>query len=268
MRSNRRGKRRGQRPYISSTKTPSRRAQGKKARGALSDITSRVPALRSNPFWPPIKNALREKEMIEKEGREAWESWLVNEAQTTILMAPSDVALRTCEVYRLCFENSDHQELSILIDFVAHHPSLVFHCVWLEELVRGTAFVRHFDPYARNVLLALGSGFRRAGTKHDWKRLSRPSRTRAAHEVQKRVASELSTFLEGLDAAHAEQKWVAEQVDRKVQKLIEVYPHVATATAKLRALLGKASAYKASVLIAAKTFGVRERDLQKSQKLS
>jgi hypothetical protein len=259
------GGRRGRNPRSSPKKRVLSAAENEKAQRAPSNAHSRVIALRSDPFWPPIKDAAKEKGVIEKKGRGAWERWLMKEAQaTTFVMAPADIELRLCEVYRLCFEKSRRKDISILNDFVAHHPALLFRCAWVEQLVRDHAFVRHFNPQARRILQALGSGLRRAGSERDISRLYLPSKIVAAREVQKKLAQELSNFFANIDAHNADPTWLAEELGRKVEETIREYPGVASAKTKLRVFLEKDQAYKASILIAAKTFHVRERDLQES----
>lgn len=265
MRAGLRDKHRGQKLRSSRKSKAPLTAEKEMAQRAPSAPNSSVVALRSNPFWPPIKDAAKEKEIVEKKGRGAWELWLMKETQaTTFAIAPADIELRLCEVYGLCFENSGRRDMSILNDFVAHHPALVFRCTWVEQLVRNSAYVRHFEPQARRILQALGSGFRRAGAERDLSRLHLPGKIAAAHEVQKKLAEELTGFLKKFDSNNAEQTWRLEELESKVQEIIRAYPSVVSTKQKLRGYLEGNQAYKASILIAAKIFHVRERDLQES----
>jgi hypothetical protein len=193
------------RPNRGKRKSKKSRADAKKdtrprqiSRAALAPSLAAavVPRLSSNPFWPEIKDACEEMNIIEKRSLGSWLRWLWKKANAVAFdVADEDVERRLCEVYRLCFVASGESDLTIVTKFAAHHPGLVFRCPWIRELVESCARFRFYDPRARKILLALGGGFSRAGAERDWMRSSLPSRREAARLVQNQLAKELSVFL-------------------------------------------------------------------------
>lgn len=231
-----------------------------------SMIASTASILPAKSPLPPIEDAAKERAIIEKKGRWAWEEWLVKKALAKparqVTVSPTEVKDRICEVYRQCFNNSRQGDLSVISEFAARFPNLVFRCAWIQELVSAFAPIRRYDEYARRLLRAIGSGFRRAGAKRSWKRLSRATRIEAARDLQRKLSRELSHWMKSLDSAHAVKSRLHTEETKKLSQVLQEYHLSESSQTRFRMLLETGQAYKASLLIAAITYGVRERELQ------
>jgi hypothetical protein len=225
-----------------------------------------VTHLRSSPFVPSIDDPAKEKGLIEKHGTARWRHYLLERLGKEMLIShPTDESKRIAEIYRLCFLNSGSSDASIVGDFAAHFPGLVFQCEWVRKLVAECARVRHVDENARRLLLAIASGFRRAGAKPNWERLTRTARIQAARDAQKELRRILATWVRECQPSQAVSGWWREKVNEKVLGICRAYSRFPEdAKPRLKELLEKKRTYEASVLIAARTFNVRERDLQTS----
>jgi hypothetical protein len=266
MRLGRKGVRRKRR-QDSKARTKSRSPNGVAAELRLqSKIPPAHSTLRVKPTLPPITDASGERETIVKQGLWAWEKSLIKRALAKpvgeVTVSPTEIEDRICEVYRQCFDDSRRRDLSVLTEFVKRFPSLIFRCGWIEELVATVATVRNYDEYARRLLRALGDGFRRAGAERDPRRLYRSVRLEAARNLKKKLSSDFSRFLKDLDRHNAQEKWLLEQCQEKVTQINNDYPAVVIAKLRLLGLLKDGKASKAAILVAAKTFSVRERDLE------
>lgn len=154
------------------------------------------------------------------------------------------------------------QDMSVIADLVAHFPEAVFRCAWFGELLRTFAAIRNFDLYARRLLLAVSSGFLRAGRKRNWRRLSRLSRLEAGRAFRTKLAGELHQWLKNLDPGLAEESWLNAELNKKVGEIMRANPRLEGAETQLRRLLMNRNAYEASILIASHAFQVRARDLE------
>jgi len=155
MRSRRRGKGRAPKSRSTKRKRPPQPAQNKEV-VLRSPNSPPVSVLRSNPFYPPIRNAEKEKFLLEKKGLFGWKRWLLGKsAPPVITLSRNEVMVRIADVYRLCFERSGQQDLSILSDLVAHYPDAVFVAPWIKKLVGSIAFSRFHSLQARRILHAL-----------------------------------------------------------------------------------------------------------------
>ncbi len=214
----------------------------------------------SDPFWPPISDPTKEKQILEDKGHVAWIEWLQEGVKDCFAYHPTDEMKRITEVYRLCFEQSKRKDTSIIGDFVAHHPRLVL-SGWVAEVAEQWNITALDETITgRNRLLkAISNGFRRASSS-SWNQRLRRGRLSAAREFRLRLSRELTSFHEGFKDSPAE--WWSKQVEKNVSDLVRENPQLSSLTGELRTKLSTGQIYKAAVLIAATIFGVRERDLE------
>lgn len=252
-------------------KTPSKRGEkllestwDETTRKPRSSFGSVVPAPRSNRYLPPIENASKEKQIIEKKGHEAWVRWLFRIAHAnSLMMSGTAVDNRLCEVYRQCFEASGAQDMSIISDFIAQNPRTAFRCDWVAELLRVPPSVRYYsNSNIRRILLALSSGFERAASKRNLRRSYLAARLEAARHAQKTLSTELSRFFSNLNFRYAAEPWLVNELQKKASEIVSSYSLTANVKDELLKLLEKRQAYKASLLVTALCFRIRQRDLQ------
>lgn len=224
-----------------------------------------IPTMQSDPFWPPLSDPLAERQILEGVGPGEWVDWLQKRVKVKVLVShPRVEARRIAEVYRLCFELSGNENVSIIGDFVAHYPRIVMSGTWVAEAAEQWN-VTKLDETNRTgtnrLLKAIADGFRRASST-SWNLQQRRGRLRAAREVRLRMGTELKSFLEALRTKDSTKDWLAEQIAARVSDLVRDNPRLSSVAEKLRTELSARRAYRAAILIAATLFEVRERDLQ------
>lgn len=216
--------------------------------------------MESDPFRPPISDPTAEKRILERDGPGKWIDWLQGRTKADSFgHHPADEAKRIAEVYRLCFEKSRREDVSIVGDFAAHYPGIFLSGTWVAEVAKQWS-VTKLDETNR-LLKAIADGFRRASPPA-WNRQQRRGRLRAAREFRSRMGSELKSFLEELRCQDSTKEWLAEQIGVRVSDLVHRNPRLSSVAEKLRKKLLARRAYQAAILIAATIFEVRERDLQ------
>ena len=235
------------------------------AEGELSPSGLAIKSMGSDPFWPPISDPFEEKEILERKGHVAWIEWLQKCIKATAFAYhPRDEEKRIAQVYRLCFEESGHTNVSIIGDFVAHYPRIVLSGTWVGPVAEQWSItgLDETNRTRRNRLLkAISDGFRRAALS-SWKGKLRPSRLRAALEFRSRINEELKSFVKELQPQNAQKEWLARQIEEKVSALVRDNPLLSSVADKLTEKLSALHPYDASILIAATIFDIRERDLQ------
>jgi hypothetical protein len=219
----------------------------------------------SDPFFPPIRNPVEEREILERDGRGAWLDWLRESTKIRGIFAshPLDEDRRVAEVYRRCFVNSKNADTSIIGNFAAHFPRIALSGTWLPAALREWSDKNSCESGKSRVnrfLKDIGAGFRRAATRPYGKTAFRPGKLRAARTFRVQKQDELRCFLDPL--RDAEEKWREEQLRQKVSELTTQYRLKSPAASRLGNYLLSNRTYDASVLLAAAAFRVRERDLE------
>ena len=257
--------RKGKRPQqkARARKKSASQPEAAKERGAASPATV---ALQNLATEPPIVEPLKEKHLIEKSGEAAWLKYLRKRTgHSGIAFDPEQARDRICELYRLCYTHAGKKKLDVVRDFMAFYPDLGFSSRWLAELMKPYSLASFLEESTgkNRLLQALSKGLRRAADPTPrMRRAIRVTRVNAAQHFQKEMQGELEQFLKDLPFGEATLDWISERVQEKVNKLVETYPKLSNVSQELKKLLERRQAYKASVLIAAKLFGVRQRNLQ------
>jgi hypothetical protein len=176
---------------------------------------------------------------------------------------------RIIEVYRRCYEESPASKQDKVIgDFVALFPALIFEANWLAKLLRWRVASRDYLPNGptNRLLRALANGFRRAAeSSRHRNRHWRHAEVEAARSFRPTLQSRLSEWGRGWERKIPTPEWINEQAAKKAAELVETHPRLMPHTRRLQEMLARRKYYDASVFIAAKVFGVRERDLESGQ---
>jgi hypothetical protein len=215
----------------------------------------------------PIENASHEKEIFEK-GEDLRK---LNSARCPgpVVVSGEIRARRIIEVYRRCFEEaSQSSRLRVVSDFIAHFPQLAFDADWLKTLLQMPVL---FPPVGDNsreaVFGAVANGFRRAARRTKEPAIQKSYRISGTRIAARNLQGELSMWSESLDRHHSTPEEIAVRAAEKADEIAKQYRKLGRrAKQRLTRLLEDGKCYKAAILIAARLFGVRERDLQTSSK--
>ena len=211
----------------------------------------------------PIENASHEKEIFEK-GDDLRR--LNSERCSGPVMVSDEIRVhRIIEVYRRCFEQADQSSrLRVVSDFIAHFPQLAFDADWLKTLLRmPVLFPRVGDDAREAVFGAFANGFRRAARGSKEPSIQRSYRISGARFAARNLQDELSMWNDGLDRHHSTPEELAARAAEKANEIATKSCKLGrSAKQRLTRLLEDGKCYKAAILIAARLFGVRERDLQ------
>lgn len=215
----------------------------------------------------PIENAFHEKETFEK-GEDLRK---LNSARSPGPVVVSDEirARRIIEVYRRCFEQADgNSRLRVVSDFIAHFPQVAYDADWVKTLLRmPVLFPRVGDSTREAVFGAFANGFRRAARGSKEPSIQRSYRISGTRMAARNLQDELSVWNASLDRHHSTPKELAARAAEKANELATKYCKLGrSGEQRLTRLLEEGKCYKAAILIAARLFGVRERDLQTSTK--
>jgi hypothetical protein len=201
---------------------------------------------------------------------------LLEHLNVTSVKLPQDLETRIIEIYRRCYEQEpdpEKRDESIIRDFVAAFPGLIFRAKWLRKLVDTQTRMGDFGPkkLRSRVLLAMANGFRRAEALTGYKRFLKQSAANAAKTVRKNILKELEKWARPLKRRIVEvdppwsAKVTARRANKKVAQFVKLYPRLEPYKVSLEKLLQQGKLYAASVLIAAEVFGVSDRPLQRNQ---
>lgn len=234
------------------------------------------PVLQSSPvFHPPITNPNEEKHAFEAGGEEGLMQLLRGAVRAGGLVVPTgELEKRIAEVYRLCLVGSDGKDLTIVSDFVAHCPRLAIRgCLWLGGLA---AFPSQFDienfraltkgkaPAKHRLFDAMAKGFERAATPISQKERRRaigPELADAARKLRVTLAKELRGKFAGWP--HWRGADTSEQSHALCLDLVHQFPSLTLGDVHaLEKHLARRRAFEAAVVIAARAFGVRTRDVR------
>ena len=177
---------------------------------------------------------------------------------------------RICEVYRRCFESTESARSGLVVvrDFAAHFPDLLFDAQWIKEMVRRESIEYSFSKVPKAAFCAIQTGLRSAVNSQ-----SREPATQKYYKIsaarlaaKETIAPELSKWNRGLQRISAPLPvWIAEQATEKADELMRSYRLQGQNTRKrLVIFLTQGHCSKAAVLIAARCFKVRERDVESS----
>ena len=219
----------------------------------------------------PIREPFREKRLIENGLDTRLPAYLCQEFYPAVISG-KDLEARIVEIHRRCYEESPATEReSVIRDFVASCPHLVFKADWLAEIV--TRHARKFDLSSgrRNrILTAMANGFRRAvDIRPRYQRFLHHGKVEYAREFRKEILTDLQWWEKTLDRPHATEKeewWTGEVARRATDKtvsLIAEHPSLKVCKQKLTKLLCAGQHRKASFLIASTVWDVPEHDLQR-----
>jgi len=213
----------------------------------------------------PIENASHEKEIFEK-GEDLRK---LNSARCPgpVVVSGEIRARRIIEVYRRCFEEADQSSrLRVVSDFIAHFPQLAFDADWLKILLRmPVLFPPVGDKSREAIFVAVANGFRRAARRTKEPAIQRSYRISGTRIAARNLQDELSMWNESLDRHHSTPQELAVRAAEKADEIANQYRKLGRgAKQRLTKLLEDGKCYKAAILIAARLFGVRERDLQTS----
>jgi hypothetical protein len=241
-----------------------------------SSQPSKKSAIKIQPaLFPPITDASREKRQLEKDFF-GWAESLVRKSGDLNARLndgrnggiPMEVfEARVTEVYRLCYEQSQPQRDKVVRDFSAFFPHLIFDAKWLGELVRRS---HHYgfgtDTIQGRLFRSMAKGLRSAASGIRYGRQTRAMKLQAAKTIRLRIHRELDAWNRTLqrDLDHP-QEWINERAADKTRELVKENPRVKRFQGRLLILLQDGKLYDSSVLLAAKMFGARERELEKRQ---
>jgi hypothetical protein len=215
----------------------------------------------------PIENALHEKETFEK--GEDLRKLNSPRCPGPVVVSGEIRARRITEVYQRCFEEADQSSrLRVVSDFIAHFPQLAFDADWLKTLLRMPVL---FPPVGDNsreaVFGAVANGFRRAARRTKEPAIQRSYRISGTRIAARKLQDELSMWNDSLDRHHSTPQELAVRAAEKADEIAKQYRKLGRREKqRLTRLLEDGKCYKAAILIAARLFGVRERDLQTSAK--
>lgn len=180
------------------------------------------------------------------------------------------------ELHRRCYEQSvSAAKPTVLRHFAASFPALLFGASW----VRGEIRASEFEPpeFREKLLIFISNGLRSAASGAPHRRSLRQLAITAAKGFQSgRLAQwpdgpafmlglvhELRSWRFVLRAAEATDDWLKDRANEKAKELAKRFNHLTPRDVpRLAKLLHKKSLSAASRLVAARQFGVRERDLQ------
>jgi len=153
-------------------------------------------------------------------------------------------------------------------DFAVVFPrQLIFEAGWLKILIEIQVSNRDFRPNGpRNRLFReLANGFRRAANpKARINRAMRDAQMTAARFVLGDIRKDLSKWESTLKRSTATLEWIHRRATEKAREL-GAHPRLEPHQQQLEELLFQGQHYKASILVAAKTYRVRQRDLESRQ---
>jgi hypothetical protein len=225
----------------------------------------------------PIDRPSDEKRLIEDGVSSEFLNYLSRIAKLAPIV-PGELDNRIVEIHRLCYEGSPPAEReSVVRDFIALSPDLIFKAEWLAKLIRRHAKIQDFDPEsARSKLfLAIADGFKSAADSASRSKLFlRPSKLGAAKEFRScEMLPELTQWEKGLDRrnAHSSAEWraeIANRAERKTAELVNRHPCLHIHRGQLTRLLSSRQLYQASLLVAATVFCVSARELERGSHLS
>lgn len=220
---------------------------------------------------PPIENPFREKQLLERRSSK-WLSELFEKLATLGALPPGSgirgdtIDARVIEVYRMCYEQSPSAggREKVVRDFAAHKPLLLFHAKWLQQKIRASYLAGLGPGNAKERLLkSIANGLRSAASNTSYTRALREMALDGSMIARERIKADLNDWDSSLERNVATTDWIRQQASQKTEELLHAYPRLDNKDGKeLLLLLQAGRIYDASVLIAAKTFGVRERNLQ------
>jgi hypothetical protein len=212
----------------------------------------------------PIVNACHEKKMFEK-GEFARK---LNPGYYSGMIAESEATRRTriVEVYKRCFEETDRRtRWKVVRDFAAHFPDLVFDADWIKQLVRRDFTTSSFSNDSTEAFRAIANGFRSAAsTKPHEPAIQKAYKLSAIRFFVEKIQEELVSWNRDLDRGIRLTETISASAAEKVNGLAKTYGQLARRDdrQRLTKLLSQGHCYEAAVLIAARVFRVRQRDLQ------
>jgi hypothetical protein len=198
----------------------------------------------------------------------------LNPGKVTAMILPPDLEARIVEIYQRCYEKErdpGKRDESIIRDFAAAFPGLIFKAEWLRKLVDTQVRMGDFGPkkLRSRVLLAMANGFRAAEALTGYKHFVKQGAANAAKMLRKNILKELEKWARPLKRRIVEvaPPWSAaitvRRANKKVAQLVRLYPRLEPYKVSLEELLQEGKLYDASVLIAAEVFGVSDRPLQR-----
>jgi hypothetical protein len=198
----------------------------------------------------------------------------LNPGKVRAMILPQNLETRIIEIYRRCYEKEPEPEKrdeSIIRDFVAAFPGLIFKAEWLRKLVDTQARMGDFGPkkLRSRVLLAVANGFRRAEALSGYNRFLKQTAANAAKMDRKNILKALEKWARPLKRriVEVDPTWSAEiaarRANKKVAQLVKLHPRLEKYRVPLEEFLRQGKLYDASVVIAAEVFGVSDRPLQR-----
>lgn len=216
----------------------------------------------------PITDPFREKAFADLSDSDLIQD-LARQTRNRGKISAEPLRARIIEIYRRCYVErlaGKMQPESVIADFVAAYPQLVFEADWLQALVETQATNRDFRPGGarKKVFQAMANGFRRvANPEARVNRSMRGARMEAARHFLLDLRRRLSDWDRTLDRASAPTAdWIESRATEKLVELVQEHSQLERCRDRLKTLLCAARLYEASILMAATIFQVRERDLQ------
>ncbi|MBI4455087.1 MAG: hypothetical protein HY644_04225 [Acidobacteria bacterium] len=215
----------------------------------------------------PIEDPFKEKCLLE-EPPNLLLIYLMKKGGSGRISAQSFDA-RVIEIYRLCYEKDPKPPKTretVVRDFAAHFPHLIFQSSWLRDLIHQWDVTPHGQT--SRILRALANGFRQAATLTAYKRRVKDRTLDLAHLWRAQIQRNLSDWIDVLDLKNADMndRLITKQVTAKAGEFVKNNPHLKRHETRLIELLRERNAYDASILITAKLFTVSQRQLQRSNK--
>ena len=204
----------------------------------------------------PIADALHEKVVFEAGDFERKLN-ARREPEIVVISAEARNA-RIVEVYRRCLEEAvNNDRLAVVRDFFAHFPHLVCDAAWLKPLLQKST-----ETHRKEILTAMANGLKAAARRRTNSAVQESYRIKGARAAMGTIQDELSRWNEGLQRAISTHAEVELASSKKAGEFARIYGLGAIERRRLQKMLGAGQCYKAAILLTAKAFRVRQRDLQ------
>jgi hypothetical protein len=215
----------------------------------------------------PIEKPFEEKRLVELDHDSLLRYIRRVAAKGPVLAHARDLRNRIVEIYRMSYEASPTATReSVIRDFAASFPDLVFESDWLRVLVAKQWTQYNFDPAGPRSRLfrALANGFRSAAKYPSFKRLRSRAALGAARFFRKELQSDLDSWNASLERSSSKgaSEWIATEAASKAEELVKSYPNLRHLKGQIAALLRKKRLYQASALISSVVLDIRESNLR------
>ena len=213
----------------------------------------------------PIRDPARERRLVKAGLDLKLPKYLVGESGGTI--SGEDMETRIIEIYKLCYLKD--RQTSVIREFAATFPYLIFKAGWLGEVVRGQLRTMNVSAGGKT-LTAIASGLcGAANIEPRYWRSQTNQRVQLAREFRQEMMTRLEDWNKALDRRNAtnDDDWAAEltrRAEEETASLIEQYPNLKICKVKLTKLLKQENLRKASILIASTVFwGASEHEVER-----